>query len=209
MLNRLMDINVYYLHFLKYPRIHEFSRHNFRSIYLTKIEKYFRFFIHILISGNISYPEILKRKMHGTRIDTSIKRTNFYRRNKRRARIVPNLFNYQNCIHCISTELERIVHSLINFICQFNSNFPLKIPRKNPRIQIVNENTRSISPLHTTQSCNLHPHERRLRQIINSDKFPLRRKSRPTTFLAQLEIEEETKERETASTSSRNVHSRE
>ena len=164
--------------------------------YLTKIEKYFRFFIHILISGNISYPEILKRKMHGTRIDTSIKRTNFYRRNKRRARIVPNLFNYQNCIHCISTELERIVHSLINFICQFNSNFPLKIPRKNPRIQIVNENTRSISPLHTTQSCNLHPHERRLRQIINSDKFPLRRKSRPTTFLAQLEIEEETKERE-------------
>lgn len=146
--------------------------------------------------------------MHETRIDTSIKRTNFYRRNKRRARIVPNLFNYQNCIHCISTELERIVHSLINFIYQFNSNFPLKIPRKNPRIQIVNENTRSISPLHTTQSCNLHPHERRLRQIINSDKFPLRRKSRPTTFLAQLEIEEETKERERQQAQARVMYTR-
>lgn len=141
-----MDINVYYLHFLKYPRTHEFSRHNFRSIYLTKIEKYFRFFIHILISGNISYLKILKR----TRIDTSIKRTNFYRRNKRRARIVPNLFNYQNCIHCISTELERIVHSLINFIYQFNSNFPLKIPRKNPHIYKSSTKTQEAS-LHYIQ----------------------------------------------------------
>lgn len=137
-----MDINVYYLHFLKYPRIHEFSRHNFRSI-LDKNREIFSFlYTHFDI-----WKYFLFRKMHEIRIDTS---TNFYRRNKRRARIVPNLFNYQNCIHCISTELERIVHSLINFIYQFNSNFPLKIPRKNPHIYKSSTKTQEAS-LHYIQ----------------------------------------------------------
>lgn len=194
-----MDINVYYL--FEISTNTRVFQAQFQIDILDKNREIFSFlYIHFDI-----WKYFLFRKMHEIRIDTS---TNFYRRNKRRARIVPNLFNYQNCIHCISTELERIVHSLINFIYQFNSNFPLKIPRKNPRIQIVNENTRSISPLHTTQSCNLHPHERRLRQIINSDKFPLRRKSRPTTFLAQLEIEEETKERERQQAQARVMYTR-